>query len=148
MLHPDRRHDHEHAKLPFSVACELPQPMLYELTDGRFQLMDPTPPSPFMVGRGYLLVERPLADFLREQGLERMRLEPAVLFDRATGEEHHDHVRVRIGQFFTHDQMHDLALEGPRLLTMNDEYCFVSEELKSRLQEAGFPYLRFSRGLS
>ena len=148
MLQPDRRRGDESTNLPFSVACGLPRPILYELADGRFQLMGRTPPSPFMAGPGYLLVERALADFLRELGLERVRIDPAVLFDRATVTEYHDHARVRIGQSFTPDRIHDLALDGPRLLTMNDEYCFVSEDLMSRLQSAGFPYLRFSRGLS
>ena len=148
MLQQDLRHDYEHANLPFNVGCDLPRPLLYELSDGRFQLVDRTPPSPFMEGRGYLLVERALADFLREQDLELVRFEPAVLFDPATGVEHRDHVRVRIDQFFTHDQIHDLAVDGCRLMTLNDEYCFVSETLMSRLQAADFPYLRFSLGLS
>ncbi len=148
MLQPDLRHDYEQGNLPFNVWCEWPQPLLYELSDGRFQLMDRTPPSPFMAGPQYLLVERALADFLREQGLDRVRLEPAVLFDRATGAEHRDHLRVRIGQFFTADQIHDLAIDGPRLMTLNDEYCFVSEMLMLRLKAAGFPYLQFSLGLS
>ena len=144
----DLRHDAERANLPFSVSCDLPQPLLFELADGRFQLIDRTPPSPFMAGPRYLLVEQALADFLRELALERVRFEPAVLFDRATGVEHRDHVRVRIGQFFTHDQIHDLAVDGCRLMTLNEEYCFASDALVSRLRAAGFPYLRFSLGLS
>ncbi len=148
MLKPDVRHDYDHAKLPFSVWCDLPQPILYELSDDRFQLMDRTPPSPFMAGPGYLLIEAALADFLRERDVARVRLEPTVLFDPAFGEERHEHVRVRIGQFFVPDQIHDLALDGPRMLTMNDEYCFVSEELMMSLRAAGFEYLQFDWGLS
>lgn len=80
--------------LPFLISCTLPEARLYELADGRFQLIEHALVSPFMAGYRYLLVEQPLAIFLSELGLERVRHEPAVLFNRTTGEEHHTHVRL------------------------------------------------------
>jgi hypothetical protein len=132
--------------LPFHVACNLPAARLFELGDGRLQLIDRAPIAPFMAGHQYLVVEKPLAEFLAVQALERVQQEPAILFDRITGDEIRTHVRLRVGQFFHADQISDLPLEGPRLLTLNDEYYFVSQELKEKL-EGPFPYLRFSEGL-
>lgn len=134
--------------LPFQVFCELPAVRVYELDDGRFQLVDPGPISPFLAGYRYLLVEQSLATFLATLGIERVRHEPAVLFNRSTGEELHSHVRLHVGQFFTENQLLDLQLDGLRLLTMNDQDYFVSPELKVRLEAGSFQYLRFAEGLS
>lgn len=112
--------------LPFHVFCELPAVRVYELDDGRFQLIDPGPISPFLAGYRYLLVEQSLATFLATLGIERVRHEPAVLFNRSTGEELHMHVRLHVGQFFNENQLLDLPLDGLRLLTMNDQDYFVS----------------------
>ena len=44
-------------------------------------------------------------------------------------------------------QLLDLPLDGLRLLTMNDQYYFVSPELKAKLEVSPFQYLRFTEGL-
>jgi hypothetical protein len=134
--------------LPFHVFCESPAVRVYELNDGRFQLIDPGPISPFLAGYRYLLVEQNLATFLATLGIERVRQEPAVLFNRGTGEELHTHVRLHVGQFFNQNQLLDLPLDGLRLLAMDDQYYFVSPELKAELEVGRFRYLRFTEGLS
>ena len=100
-----------------------------------------------MPGYRYLLVERPLADFLKEVGVERVQYEAAVIYDPSSKEELTSHVRLRVGQFFTAGQLKDLDISGTRLLTMNDEYYFASPELKVLLEKSPFSYLRFSEGL-
>ena len=134
--------------IPYYLYCELPAPRLYPLNDGRFQLLDNTPIPPFLAGYGYLLIEQSLADFLLEVGVARLRVEPAVLWDRTTGVERRTHVRLHVGQSFAASQLFDLALDGLQMLLMEDEYCFVSPELKSLLESSEFDYLRFSEGLS
>ena len=134
--------------LPFHVYCDQPEALLVELSDGRFQAVTHESLSPFMVGYNYVLVEAPLAEFLHRLGLERVQFEPAVIWDPASKSEITTHVRLRIGQFFTTSQINDLALEGPRLLALGDQYCFVSPALKELLQQSPFSYLRFSEGLS
>jgi len=133
--------------LPFLITCSLPSVRLYELNDGRFQLIERGPIAPVMCGYRYMLVEQPLVSFLRELQIERVRYEQAVLFNRGTGEELRTHVRLHVGQFFQVDRLQDLQLDGPRLLTMNDEYYFASPELKERLEASAFKYLCFSEGL-
>ena len=134
--------------LPFHIFCELPAVRVYELDDGRFQLIDSGPISPFLAGYRYLLVEQSLATFLATLGIERVRHEPAVLFNRGTGKELHTHIRLHVSQFFNQNQLLDLPLDGLRLLTMDDQYYFVSPELKARLEVSSFRYLRFTEGLS
>jgi len=46
------------------------------------------------------------------------------------------------------DQMQDFALDGQRILILNDEYYFVSPSLKQVLERAGFDYLEFTEGLT
>ena len=132
----------------FHVSCKLPAVGLYELNDGRFQLIEQGPLAPFMSGYRYLIVERQLAAYLNDIGIERVRQESVVLFNRGTGEEFRTHVRLHGGQYFTPDDVRDLALDGPRLLTMNDHYYFVSTDLKALLESHQFAYLQFSEGLS
>jgi len=135
-------------QLPFHVEGSIPAVRLYELSDGRFQLLEAGSVGPFLPGPGYLLVEKKLASYLESIGIDRVMQEPAVLFERLTGEEFRTHVRIRVGQYFKADQIKDLDLTGPRILTMNDEYYFVSAELKAMLELSEFHYLRFSEGLS
>lgn len=134
--------------LPFYVSCGQLGAGLFELSDGRFQKIEAGVLAPWCQGYGYLLVERTLADFLEAAEIERVRFEPAIVFDPSTDEEDRSLVRVRVGQFFTPDQIHDLPLDGNRLLTMGDSHIFVSPALKARLDDAGFNYLQFSEGLS
>jgi hypothetical protein len=133
--------------LPFLVQSTEHSVRLFELADGRFQLLEAAPAGPFLGGHGYLLVESDLATFLVQQGVQRITCEDAVLFDRPSGSEFFTHVRIQVEQYFTPDQIRDLDLTGPRLLTMNDEYYFVSPALRDLLQHASFDYLAFSEGL-
>lgn len=135
-------------QLPFHVSCRRSHPALFELSDGRFQKVEAGDLAPWCSGRGYLLVERALADFLLSIQTGRLRFEPAIVFDPRTGQEDRSLVRIRIGQYFAADQIRDLALDGDRLLTLEDTYVFASPDLKRALVDAGFSYLRFSEGLS
>lgn len=134
--------------LPFHITCSLPAPILFERSDGRFQIMEQQPLSPFMAGRGYLLVERALATFLRQHEVERVVFKPAILLSPMTGEQLGSHVSIRVSQFFRVNEMLDFDLSGKRLLTLNDQYYFASPELKAVLKASAFQYLEFSEGLS
>lgn len=133
--------------LPFHVFCSESAIGLYELADGRFQLIEAGPIAPLMVGPGYVLVENRLADYLREFQLERVKFVPAIIWHRRTGQEFRTHERLVVGQQFLPDQINDLNLDGCRLLGLNGEYLFASRELARQLRESPFSYLRFSEGL-
>jgi hypothetical protein len=134
--------------MPFYLSCAQPYPRMFELADGRIQFLEAGTSAPYMAGYQSLLVENALAAYLHALGLERVKFEPVVLFNRITGEEQRSHTRIRVGQFFTPDQILDLDLDGPRLLTMNEQDYFASPALKDLLEQGPFSYLRFSEGLS
>ncbi len=134
--------------LPFHVTCSEPAVGLFQLDDGRFQLIQPGPIVPLMVGRGYVLIELALVGYLRELNVPRLTFEPAVIWQRGINQEYRTHARVLIEQFFASDQINDLDLDGDRLLTLDDQYLFASPSLRQRLLESQVTYLQFSEGLS
>lgn len=133
--------------LPFFVSCLEPAAKLYQLNDGRFQMIDKEGVAPLMCGYGYILMEAPLADFIKAMGVERVGIESAVIFDRRRNKEYHTHRSVKVGQSFSSSEINDLNLNGDRLLFMGNEYLFVSPSLKSKLANGLFKYLEFSEGL-
>jgi hypothetical protein len=133
--------------LPFFVSCLEPASKLYQLNDGRFQMIDQDGIAPLMYGCGYILMEAPLADFIKAIGVERVGIEPAIIFDRRQNKEYHTHQSVKVGQSFSSSEINDLNLDGDRLLFMGNEYLFVSPSLKSKLANGPFKYLEFSEGL-
>ena len=143
-------------ELPFYVASTIPELRLFELADGRFQIIEigPVEPivadriGPFLSGRGYLIVEENLAAYIDSIEIDRISLQPVVLYDPSSGNEFRTHVRVKVGQFFSADQINDLDLSGLKILTMNDEFYFVSPELKAMLEKQEFQYLQFTKGLT
>jgi hypothetical protein len=134
--------------LPFLISCRTPAPTLFELRDGRFQLMEQAPLPPFIAGYGHLLVEHALAQHLQALQVERVNFQPAILYNPVSGQEINTLTRLRVSQLFRPGDLSDLSLEGLRLLTLNDQYYFVSPTLKQELECGAFPYLRFSEGLS
>ena len=133
--------------LPFLIESRISPVRLFELGDGRFQILENAEIGPFLPGHGYLLVERKLSDYLVAHEVEGIVCEHAVLFDNVTSQEIRTHVRIRVRHYFTAGQIRELDLAGPRLLTMNDEYYFASPELKMLLEQGSFNYLSFSPGL-
>ena len=83
--------------LPFLIESRVHSVRLFELNDGRFQLLDAIPIGPFLSGPGYLLVERNLGEFLVEQGVERIACNDAILLDRPSNTEFRTHVRIQVG---------------------------------------------------
>jgi hypothetical protein len=104
--------------------------------------------GPFVAGHQFLLVEQRLAEFLQQLDIESVTFRTAVIVDPKSGNESRTHTRVIVQQFFRAADIRDLALDGYRLLTMGDEYYFVSPALKGELEAAGFDCLQFSEGLS
>lgn len=133
---------------PFHVSCSQHGVGLYELADGRFQFIEDGPIAPLMFGPSYMLIERTFADYLKSLQLDRLIFEPAVIWHRRTDEEYRTYERILVGQWFSPDQINDLNLDGEKLLIMNDQYLFASPALALRLQNAPFPYIQLTEGLT
>ena len=122
---------------------------MLELKSGVIQCVEPEPPLPPFVTRFQLvLAEERLSRLLGALDVPGLRIQPTVVTLPGGQGEVHSHCRIRVGQYFTLDQSRDLNLDGDRLLTLNDEYLFVTTSLRSKLEQAGFEYLKFSNGLS
>jgi len=101
-----------------------------------------------MIGYRYVLADQELSKLFESLDLDRVEISPAIIWNRQIDKEFHTHHRIRIGQFFSPDQINDLNLDGDRLLIMNNESVFVSPGLKERLECAKLGFLRFTKGLS
>jgi hypothetical protein len=133
---------------PYYVETEESPVKLYQLKDGRFQLIQEGKLGPFMSGYDYLLVETKLAQYLENLNVEITTFRDVVILARSKNEEYHSHKEVIISQHFNSDEINDLDLDGDRILMMDDQYVFVSPSLKEKLEKSEFGYLRFSEGLS
>lgn len=133
--------------LPFYLHTNEIAPRLYELSDGRLQIVEKGELTPFMSGYGYILVRPDLAEFLEQLEIERVTIEDAIVWDRASNTEYRSYKRLRLNHHFTSDQIKDINVEGISLLVMSNEFVFASPMLTANLKKSHFTYLKFSEGL-
>jgi hypothetical protein len=122
-------------------------PLLYRLSDGRFQIIEQGRLAPLMVGFEYVLVETAFAEFVEDLDMPRLKIIDAAIYDPQRNEEIRTHKELLIRQRFSSDMIRDIDLDGDRFLLMNGTYLFVSPSLKERLEASPFKYLRFTEGL-
>lgn len=129
------------------MRCVGPADNLYQLNDGRFQLIWGGPVAPLMVGFEYILAERSLAQFLSKRHLNEVHFTPAIIFRRATNEEYLTHEQLTVPQLLNDWDGRDIPLSGEGLMLMGKSSLFATPALKLALEHSGFTYLRFSEGL-
>lgn len=134
--------------LPVHISCRDYSVSLFRLKHGRYQPISDGAIAPLMIGFQYVLAEHALASFLGELNIERIRIEPAIIWERDKNTEAHNHCQIYVGQTFSSDQINDLNLDGRRLLLMDESYLFSSPELAETLDRSEFDYLEFSIGLN
>lgn len=130
------------------MSCSESHPRLYQLSDGRFQVMEEGDLAPMMVSYEYVLVESELAEYLEALDLPRLEIIDAVIYDPRKKQEIHAYRQLQITQRLFSDMIRDINLDGERFLLMGETYLFVSPLLKQRLEASPFKYLRFTEGLS
>jgi hypothetical protein len=135
-------------KLPYHMSCKESHPRLYQLSDGRFQIMEEGDLAPLMVGYEYVLVEFELAEYVQVLDLPGLEVVEAVIYDPRRKQEIRTHKQLRIGLRFSSDMISDINLDGEKFLFMDRSSVFVSPLLKQRLQASPFAYLHFTEGLS
>ena len=135
------------AVLPYHMYYDGNAARLYQLNDGRFQIIDKGALTPLMIGYRYALIEAPLASYLLSLNVSGVSFRPAVIWDRRKDQEHHSHRNMILDQRFEPARIGDLDLAGKRILRMGEEYLLISPELKERLESSPFKYLKFSKGL-
>src|SRR5262245_50785001 len=98
--------------------CEGNTARLYQLSDGRFQIVDKGAVTPLMVGYGYALLEAPLASYLQSLNVSGVSFRPAVIWDRRKDQEYHSHQNMIVDQRFERGRISELDLDGKRILRM------------------------------
>lgn len=146
-------------KLPHHMSCSQPHPRLYQLADGRFQIVEEGTLAPLMVGHGYVLVEEDLAQYLFDLHLPGLEIVDAIIYDPWLKQEIATYRQLRIDQHFSWSMIRDIDprssadtvgeidLGDERFLLMDQEYVFVTALLRERLEASRFDYLHFSEGL-
>lgn len=133
--------------LPFLMSCLEPHARLYQLADGRFQIVGNGELAPLMTGYDYVLVEEDLAEYLIALNLPKLEMIAATIYEPWQKQEIRTHKQLLIQQQCSTEEIGDIDLDGERFLVMNREYVFVSGPLKERLAASPFKYLRFTEGL-
>ena len=135
-------------RLPYHISCKESHPRLYQLSDGRFQIMEKGDLAPLMVGYQYVLVEADFAEYVEVLNLPRLEVADAVIYDPRRMQEILGYKQLRIEQHFSSDMIRDINLDGERFLLMDGTHLFVSPLLRQRLDASPFKYLQFTEGLS
>jgi hypothetical protein len=127
--------------------CSETDANLYQLKDGRFQIITKGKITPLMIGYDYVLVEKKFADYLEQLNLPELDIEEAIIYYPTDKTEIRTHRQLKIGECLSADINSDIDLDGERIL-LRDSDIFVSPQLKKRLEGSEFNYLGFSEGLS
>jgi hypothetical protein len=130
------------------VECKKRGDDLYPLADGRYQLISGGEVAPFMSGRGYVLVERSLGQFLEERCLGSFNLRPVEIWRRRTNEIFKSHCELLFHSEITWEQCRKGLLHGNGVFLLHSQYVFVTPMLKESLIDAGFDYLEFNEHFS
>jgi hypothetical protein len=133
---------------PYLVTSSEDSVALLELPDGRFQMLEQGTVAQFASGYQYLLVGKSLARYLKSLKVPQVTFAPVAIVNRTTGEVHHSHSRVFVGQAVLPGHLRSLGLHGLQMFSMNGEHFFVSPSLKYALEANEFHDLEFSEGLS
>lgn len=129
------------------MSCSEPHARLYQLADGRFQVVEKGELAPLMSGYNYVLVEEDLAEYLSDLDLPELEIIPAVIYEPWEKQEIRTHRQLVIHQRCSTDEIGEIDFEGERFLLLNQAYVFVSGPLKERLAASPFKYLCFTKGL-
>lgn len=119
---------------------------LYQLDDGRYQMIEQGSISYLIIGYKYVLVSAELFELLKTLNIENISFKEARVWNRKTNEEF-EYQQIIVNQHFMPDQINDINLGGLRFLLMSNQYLFVSPELRAVLEKSKFEF-RFSEGLS
>jgi hypothetical protein len=148
-------------KLPFHMSCTQLHARLYQLADGRFQIVEPCGLASVMIGYEYVLVDEDFAQYLTALDLPGLEIIDAIIYEPWQEKEIRTHKQLLIDQQFSSDMIRntdqpsspdtihqDIDLDGERFLLMDRQYVFVSGPLRELLEASRFKYLRFTEGLN
>lgn len=120
---------------------------LYQLNDGRFQIIRKGVLVPVMIGYKYILVEKDIATYFMGLGVDRVSFEPAIVWDRKSDSENTNYVSMRVNHHFDTTEIGDIDCSGTQFLLYDNQQLFVSSELKAELEKSPYKFT-FTEGFS
>ena len=120
---------------------------LYQLIDGRYQIIRKGRFSDILLGHEYILVKEYIADFLLCNEVKGIRFEPAIIYDKTSAQEWHDYCVMLFDCTFNASMISMLDHAGLKAYCMDSRYLFVTPDLKVLLETTNFK-LQFSQGLN
>ena len=87
------------------MSCDRRHARLYQLADGRFQIVEEGELAPLMIEFGYVLVEKEFAQYLLDLHLPGIDIVDAVIYEPWQKEEICTHRQLRIDQHFSSDML-------------------------------------------
>ena len=119
---------------------------LYQLKDGRCQLIHGGAVTTIMHGGSRMLVAKELIALLEQIGSPAFRVvKSATIWRRREDREYNTHVEATGMDQLHYGQLRNHDLLGEQLFSF-EGYLLVTPSLKKRLQQAGFDSLRFDLG--
>ena len=118
---------------------------LYQLNDGRFQLIKQGPLDPVMVGFKYILIKNSIAEHLKGMAIDRVTFKPAIIWNRKDDVEDLSYTKIEVNHHFDSESMNDIDLDGSQFLLMDNRYLFVTPELKIKIDASPLNW-SFSEG--
>lgn len=120
---------------------------LFLLKDGRYQKITKGALEPVLVGVKYILIKKEIAEYFESLDIDRVSFKPAIIYDRSDESENTDYVRMIVNHHFDTTEFNDIDTSGKQFLLFNNEYLFVTTELKDILEKSNFGF-EFRYGFS
>jgi len=133
---------------PYSVESKIKAVDLYQLKDGRFQMIKDGNLSSYMSGCDYILLENKLADYLDSLNISQIEFKNAIVWNRGLNEEYDNYKQLIVRKYLTEENFVTLNLKGLQMYLYGGGHLFVSPQLKELLENSEFDYLLFSAGFS
>ncbi|MCA9629666.1 MAG: hypothetical protein KC766_18455 [Myxococcales bacterium] len=121
--------------------------MLYQLADGRFQLISGGCTAVLMAGVDYVLVRHDLAEHLATLGVQGFQRHPAIIYRRSEDLEILTHDCLIVEAHYDLKDLENPPLDGLRVFMVNGRMLFVTPKLRELLLDSRFRHeLSFAYG--
>lgn len=118
---------------------------LYQLNDGRYQLIRDAEVDSIMIGHKYILVRDDVVEKIIDTGVERVSFEPAIIWNRKTDKSYSNYQKMTSHRHFDSSNLNDIDIERKQFLILDNHYLFATPELKVALESLELG-LKFSEG--
>lgn len=133
---------------PYLVESKVHAVGLYQLKDGRFQMIKEGKLSFYMSGYDYILLENKFADYLDSLDIPQIEFKEAVIWNRGLNREYKNYKQLIVRKYLTEENFETIDLRGLQMYLFTDNSLFVSPQLKDLLENSEFKHLSFIEGFS